>query len=61
MGGLRPIGSEKLQGMDKIKRMIEISKYKESIPQRVNEDKKTLLVLPMVMIMKLLEKDKVML
>jgi hypothetical protein len=41
MGGLRPIGSEKLQGMDKIKRMIEISKYKENIPQRVNENKKT--------------------
>jgi len=41
MGGLKPIGSEKLQGMDKIKRMIEISRYKENVPQRINEDKKT--------------------
>lgn len=41
MGGLKPIGSEKLQGMDKIARMIEIARYKENIPQRVNETKKT--------------------
>ena len=41
MGGLRPIGSEKLEGMDKIRRMIEIARYNESIPQPVNEDKKT--------------------
>ena len=39
MGNLRPIGSEKLQGMDKINRMIEIARYKENIPQPVNEDK----------------------
>jgi len=37
MGKLRPIGSEKLQGMDKIKRMIEISTYKENIPNPLNE------------------------
>ena len=39
MGNLKPIGSEKLQGMDKINRMIEIARYNENIPQPVNEDK----------------------
>jgi hypothetical protein len=39
MGNLRPIGSEKLQGMDKINRMIEISRYKENKPNPINEDK----------------------
>lgn len=38
MGKLRPIGSEKLQGMDKLNRMIEISRYKENIPTPINED-----------------------
>jgi hypothetical protein len=38
MGSLRPIGSEKLQGMDKIKRIIEISRYNEHIPNPVNEN-----------------------
>ena len=28
MGGLRPIGSEKLNGMDKIRRIMEIAKFK---------------------------------
>jgi len=37
MGKLKPIGSEKLQGADKIKRMIEIARYKENIPQSINE------------------------
>ena len=41
MGGLRPIGSEKLEGMDKIRRIMEIARYNEIIPQPVNEDKKT--------------------
>ena len=36
MGGLRPIGSEKLEGMDKIRRIMEIARYNESIPQPVN-------------------------
>jgi len=40
MGGLRPIGSEKLEGMDKIRRIMEIARYKENIPQPVNENKK---------------------
>jgi hypothetical protein len=38
MGKLRPIGSEKLNGMDKINRIIEISRYKENIPNSINED-----------------------
>ena len=41
MGGLRPIGSEKLEGMDKIKRIMEIARYNENIPQAVNETKST--------------------
>ena len=39
MAGFRPIGSEKLQGMDKIKRIIEISRYNENKPTPVNEDR----------------------
>ena len=38
MGDLRPIGSEKLQGMDKIKRMLEIARYKENVPNPINEN-----------------------
>jgi len=37
MGKLKPVGSEKLQGTEKIKRMIEISRYKENIPNSLNE------------------------
>jgi hypothetical protein len=38
MGNLRPIGSEKLDCMDKINRIMEIARYKEHIPQPINED-----------------------
>jgi hypothetical protein len=38
MGNLRPIGSEKLEGMDKINRIMEIARYNEHIPQPINED-----------------------
>jgi len=38
MGKLKPIGSEKLEGMAKIQRMIEIARYKENKPQIVNEN-----------------------
>jgi len=38
MGKLRPIGSEKLEGMDKINRIMEIARYNEHIPQPINED-----------------------
>jgi hypothetical protein len=41
MGGLKPIGSEKLEGMDKIRRIMEIARYNENIPQSVNETKST--------------------
>jgi len=41
MNGLRPIGSEKLQGDDKIKRILEIAHYKENIPSQINETSKT--------------------
>lgn len=39
MGGLRPIGSEKLQGMDKIHRIMEIARYNENKPNPINETK----------------------
>ena len=39
MGGLKPIGSEKLDGMDKIRRIMEIARYNENIPTPINEDK----------------------
>jgi hypothetical protein len=39
MAGLRPIGSEKLEGIDKIRRIMEIAKYNEVIPQSINESK----------------------
>jgi hypothetical protein len=39
MGKLKPIGSEKLTGTEKIQRMIEISRYKENVPNSINEDK----------------------
>jgi hypothetical protein len=38
MGKLKPIGSEKLQGADKINRMLEIAKYKETKPNPINEN-----------------------
>lgn len=41
MGGIKPIGSEKLEGMDKIKRIMEIARYNENIPQNVNETRST--------------------
>lgn len=38
MGKLKPIGSEKLEGMEKINRILEIARYKENIPKPINED-----------------------
>jgi hypothetical protein len=40
MSGLRPIGSEKLQGDEKIKRILEIARYKEMSPTNINETAK---------------------
>lgn len=37
MGGFRPVGSEKLQGMEKINRIMQIARYNENVPQNVNE------------------------
>ena len=37
MADLRPIGSEKLQGQDKINRILEIARYKETTPSSINE------------------------
>jgi hypothetical protein len=37
MGDLRPLGSEKLGGMDKISRIMEIARYKETPKQSINE------------------------
>jgi hypothetical protein len=37
MADLKPIGSEKLQGDEKIKRILEIARYQENIPSRINE------------------------
>ena len=37
MGDLKPIGSEKLTGQDKIKRIMEIARFNEVIPNNINE------------------------
>jgi hypothetical protein len=37
MADLKPIGSEKLQGQDKINRILELSRYKETTPSNINE------------------------
>jgi hypothetical protein len=39
MGKLKPIGSEKLEGMEKITRIMEIARYKENTPNSINENK----------------------
>lgn len=41
MADLKPIGSEKLQGQDKIKRIMEIARFNEVIPTTINETAKT--------------------
>lgn len=41
MGDLKPLGSEKLQGQDKINRIIEISRYNETKPSNINETSKS--------------------
>jgi hypothetical protein len=37
MGKLKPIGSEKLEGLEKIQRIMEIARYKENTPNPINE------------------------
>lgn len=41
MADLKPIGSEKLTGQDKINRIMEIARFKETIPQTINETSKS--------------------
>ncbi len=41
MGRLKPIGSEKLTGEEKIKRMLEIARFKETAPSNINETFRT--------------------
>jgi hypothetical protein len=41
MGDLRPLGSEKLQGMDKIRRIMEIARYNEVEATSINENETT--------------------
>ena len=37
MSKIKPIGSEKLQGIEKLQRMIQIATYKENLPNSINE------------------------
>ena len=37
MSKIKPIGSEKLQGNEKLQRIMEIARYKETIPNSINE------------------------
>ena len=41
MSTLKPIGSEKLQGQDKLKRIMEIARFNETMPNSVNETSKS--------------------
>ena len=41
MADLKPLGSEKLTGQDKIKRIMEIARFNEVIPQTINENAKS--------------------
>jgi hypothetical protein len=41
MANLNPLGSEKLTGVDKISRILEIARYKESTPSNINETSKS--------------------
>jgi len=41
MSKLKPIGSEKLKGQEQINRILEIAKYKENIPNSINESSRT--------------------
>ena len=40
MADLKPIGSEKLQGQEKLARIMEIARYKEASPSTINETAK---------------------
>ena len=38
MSNLKPIGSEKLTGQNKINRIMEIARFNESTPKTINEN-----------------------
>jgi hypothetical protein len=40
MGDLKPIGSEKLTGQEKLNRIMEIARFNEVIPEKINETAK---------------------
>lgn len=41
MGDINSLGSEKLQGQEKINRILEISRYRENVPKSINETQRT--------------------
>ena len=41
MADLKPIGSEKLTGQEKINRILEIARFKEVIPNHINENSRS--------------------
>jgi hypothetical protein len=41
MADLKPIGSEKLEGQDKLRRIMEIARFNEALPELVNETAKS--------------------
>ncbi len=47
MADLKPIGSEKLSGKDKIKRILEIARYSETTPKNLNETSNTEFSIPL--------------
>ena len=47
MADLKPLGSEKLTGQDKMKRIMEIARYKENLPNSINETSSSQYVIPM--------------
>ena len=47
MANLKPIGSEKLTGQDKLKRIMEIARFNEVIPQTINETAKSEFTIPL--------------
>ena len=47
MADLKPIGSEKLSGQDKIKRILEIARFNESMPKKLNETSNTEFSIPL--------------
>ena len=47
MADLKPIGSEKLTGQEKIKRIMEIARFKENIPLNINETNRSEYSIPL--------------